>query len=733
MSLIPQVGTKAWSVRSFIIFVYVMLICLGATMVVPFMITISGSASNDYDYNRFRPIPRYFYSQKDRFMKTLVGFFNNYRDWSRVMRCYVPGMVENAWSSWEMIGRDIPHTDQIATTYLAAPPEARSRWAAIAADYSVFCDGYPLEDSMATLKDMEVTEMLYERYAGILQSKDPAAFATMSRGQKRDAALKLLGEVWGIPFSTFYDVNFKETEQNYPMGFQTWFPPEDSPKYQDYVRIKEAYKLHILTPGVRGAWLQFLRARNHRYRDAEEVFPVRAGKASPELLALWGEFKAAQAPASPVVPFPVRTSWIKYLQGEEVAAHLKLSDTAKFDTVLYNKLAGTDYQVLEETPMPVPDSFPPVMRELWRSFVESSFPLRLTTLKVTPELQRQFQDSLKNNVKNLKVANELLGQNCSDWSQFKLDPTPPLETTVQATNWRNVWKDFAAKTKKEDRSISSSEIAFQQFLIKKYHSLEGVNQAYGWKLRHIEEAFPPFIQAYALTFERFETSFSYVPVLSNYRIIAEYLLLNAQAVPVTLLLITLSILCTLTINPIAAYSLSRFNLKGQDKVILFMLATMAFPAMVSAIPAYLLMRDLGLLNTFLALVLPYAANGMAIFILKGFFDSLPQELFEAATIDGASEFQIFRIVAMPLVKPILAINCLTAFIGAYNGWEWALIICQEKKMWTIAVWLYQASTWWNATPWIVSAGFVVASIPTFLVFVSCQKMILRGIVIPTMK
>ena len=145
------------------------------------------------------------------------------------------------------------------------------------------------------------------------------------------------------------------------------------------------------------------------------------------------------------------------------------------------------------------------------------------------------------------------------------------------------------------------------------------------------------------------------------------------------------------------------------------------------------MRDLELLNTFFALVLPGAANGMAIFILKGFFDSLPQELFEAATIDGASELQIFRIVAMPLVKPILAINCLTAFIAAYNGWEWALTICQKEQMWTIAVWMYQASEWWKDFPWIVSAGFVIASIPTFLVFVSCQKIILKGIVIPSMK
>ena len=210
-------------------------------------------------------------------------------------------------------------------------------------------------------------------------------------------------------------------------------------------------------------------------------------------------------------------------------------------------------------------------------------------------------------------------------------------------------------------------------------------------------------------------------------------LFNGNAVFVTTVLVLLTIIFTLTVNPLAAYALSRFNIRGQDKILIFLLATMAFPAMVSAIPAYLLMRDIGLLNTFWALVIPSAANGMSIFILKGFFDSLPMELFEAATIDGASEIQIFRIVAMPLVKPILAINCLTSFIIAYNGWQWALIICQDKSMWTIAVWLFQASIWWTDSPWIVSAGFVIASVPTLILFLSCQKIILRGIIIPSMK
>ena len=99
---------------------------------------------------------------------------------------------------------------------------------------------------------------------------------------------------------------------------------------------------------------------------------------------------------------------------------------------------------------------------------------------------------------------------------------------------------------------------------------------------------------------------------------------------------------------------------------------MAFPAAVTAIPGFLLIRELGLLNTFAALVLPTVANGLSIFVLKGFFDALPRELYEAATIDGASEWQIFRHITLPMTTPILAVNALNAFIAAYNSWEWAL-------------------------------------------------------------
>ena len=160
---------------------------------------------------------------------------------------------------------------------------------------------------------------------------------------------------------------------------------------------------------------------------------------------------------------------------------------------------------------------------------------------------------------------------------------------------------------------------------------------------------------------------------------------------------------------------------------------MAFPAAVTAIPGFLLVRDLGLLNTFAALVLPTVASGMSIFILKGFFDALPRELYEAAAIDGASEWLVFRKITLPMTTPILAVNALNSFLAAYNSWEWAFLVCQKESHWTLAVWMYQMSQQFAGQPWCVMAGFVLVSIPTAVVFLACQKVILRGIVLPSMK
>ena len=221
--------------------------------------------------------------------------------------------------------------------------------------------------------------------------------------------------------------------------------------------------------------------------------------------------------------------------------------------------------------------------------------------------------------------------------------------------------------------------------------------------------------------------------IANYRLVGEYLFIRGRAFLNTLLLVVFSVLAGLTVNPLAAYALSRFRMRGTEQIILFLLATMAFPAAVTAIPGFLLIRDLGLMNTLAALVLPTVASGMSIFILKGFFDALPRELYEAAAIDGASELTVFMRITLPMTTPILAVNALNHFLAAYNSWEWAFLVCQKESNWTIAVWMYQLSQQMAGQPWCVMAGFVLVSIPTAAVFLLCQKVILRGIVLPSMK
>ncbi len=220
-------------------------------------------------------------------------------------------------------------------------------------------------------------------------------------------------------------------------------------------------------------------------------------------------------------------------------------------------------------------------------------------------------------------------------------------------------------------------------------------------------------------------------MLGNFTVVLDELVLEGRAMFNTIVLIFLAIATHVTVNPLAAYALSRFRLTYTYKVLLFMLATMAFPPAVGMIPGFLLLKHFGLINTYAALVLPGIASGYTIFLLKGFFDALPQELYEAAEIDGAGKVTTFLNVTFPLSKPIFAIITLNSFTAAYSGFMWAFLICPDSKMWTVMVHLFNIQQ--NSTPPIAMAALVIAAVPTFLVFLFCQNVILRGIIIPSFK
>jgi ABC-type glycerol-3-phosphate transport system permease component len=404
-------------------------------------------------------------------------------------------------------------------------------------------------------------------------------------------------------------------------------------------------------------------------------------------------------PMTRTVPFESRPLWQSYL-----------------------RLRSVDAGALASA-FPLPPDAPAKLREAWNRFLLTTYPRRLLRVSVTPELERAFQSFVRQTCKTPEAYRKLTGKAIRDFADVRLRP---YENSV-------LWRNFIPSVPVERLAVLSSEQAWQAFLLTRYGSLAALNAAYGWNLPRIEDARFPFREALAVTFARHGWREFLHGVFANYRTVGEFLFLRGRAFGNTVFLVLLSVLAALTVNPLAAYALSRFNLRCTEQVLIFLLATMAFPAAVTAIPGFLFIRDLGLLNTFAALVLPTLASGMSIFVLKGFFDALPRELYEAAEIDGAKEWQIFLRVTLPMTTPILAVSALNAFVHAYNSWEWALLVCQKQSNWTLAVWMYQMSQQWSDQPWAVMAGFVLVSIPTAVVFIACQKIILRGIVLPSMK
>jgi multiple sugar transport system permease protein len=213
--------------------------------------------------------------------------------------------------------------------------------------------------------------------------------------------------------------------------------------------------------------------------------------------------------------------------------------------------------------------------------------------------------------------------------------------------------------------------------------------------------------------------------------VVDTIITNGNAAKNTVIYCFLAVLAALIVNPLCAYALSRYKMAPAYKILLFLMLPMAFPAMVLGIPQFLLIKDLGLLNTFAALILPGMANGYMIFLLKGFFDSLPKELFESAAIDGASEWTVFWHIAMGLSTPILSVLALNTFVAAYGNFMMAFLLCQDKSMWTMMVHLYQLQI--RSSQAVGFAALIIAAIPTLLVFIFCQNIIIKGIVVPTEK
>ena len=416
------------------------------------------------------------------------------------------------------------------------------------------------------------------------------------------------------------------------------------------------------------------------------------------------------------------------------------------DLGAYNRAHGTAYgswdDVHLERRLPDPARASQLERDDWERFVREI--LRLIWIRADPEAAPGYQAFLKEKYGEVSTYNLRMGTAYSGFDTVPFSLRAPAggvalsdwESYLQG--WRNPATGEMLKMSADQVSLDTVDFRFRDWLQKKYGSLDTLNA-------HLKSdnsnphstisswlsILPPQRDFHYLAFKAQQRALRIEFATRNIRSVLDYVVLHGRAVVNTALYCGLSVLCALIFNPLAAYALSRYRPRSTYKILLFMMITMAFPPMVTQIPVFLMLRQFNLLNTFAALILPGIANGYTIFLLKGFFDSLPRELYECAQLDGAGEFRLFWQLTLRLSTPILAVTALGAFTAAYTNFMMALLVCQDERMWTIMPWLYQLQS--TSGHGVVFASLLIASIPTLLVFILCQKVIMRGIVVPVEK
>jgi len=680
MALISKVGRKHPKVMLGIAAMYILLIGGAVTMVYPFMMTLTAAMSNDVDYWRYSPYPVYWFDEGECYLKYLAA---KYADPSRFDHFRAAYRVPEHWGEFRHLTFERDVFRHFPVYGMEKRPGGKERLERIGGDYWRF-----IEQCSKTRRNTErlmplfleynlpdYRDFIQDRYEKLylsIEEKKTGVRPSLSSRQLERNSLDLMATIRGDSYESYFTMDFYSAK-NYAYELHKWLPSQ-TPRHADFVD-----------------WVM-------------------------------------QLPAGHKMPVTRHYLWTKFLADE------------RWDVDKYEKVTGKKLTTLLAVPYPKGNDLPEELAAAREQFLKRSWPLRLVTLK--GDHRAGFARLLRERHTNIAAFNEFAGTRYQDWSEVPYcdrQPCPLEETPAHEIEAKPIdalgalWRDYADTVSLEQRELIVPEVEYQRFLLHRYGSLDAINEAYGWSHASLEEIELPIPEADYYHYLQNARPYFWKFVTFGFGQVIQYMATKGRAFFNTVVLVGLTVLATLTINPMAAYALSRFRLRGTNNILIFLLATMAFPAEVAMIPSFLLLRDLGLLNTFGALILPGIANGFSIFLLKGFFDSLPQELYDAAAIDGASEMRIFTSITLRLCKPILAVIALNSFIAAYSGFMWAFLVCQDPKMWTLMVWLYQFQQQMAGYPHMTMASLVLSSIPTLIVFLFCQKIILRGIIIPTMK
>ena len=840
MPIIAKVGRQAPKVRLTIFLIYFVLIVGSVTTVYPFWLMVSGSISSNHTSQEFRLIPRYLYNERALFEAHIWHKYYRYgglEDVESHWKVMVPGTYGDTTNRWVMVpgeplGPEHPVTRVLFNEFCAKV-------------YGRFREGYEAAGSPASWTP-ELAGVVEEHYPFALEAVRALVERHESFELKRHSLLRTLRarfrEVFGA-FAAAYDAagrpdslseEFAGIAKDYPwLCGQPLFlklmreyclcrkPDLSDERVQR--RVQDYYDFRATLPithrdcfwigGHRTfegdteyrAWLKkrygTLDTVNEAYHTDTETwvgvfapwdYLDRRSMYLPDITKLhdWYEWKLTK-PAKYIRPSANESRWSEYLRKEYDDDIRKLNEVYGTDYVRFYDVALAERVPAEQG----------ARREDWIRYVRERLAPRFMRFDGGVDEWRAF---VIKKLGSLERANVFLSRNWRSVDDIALpfhneateiDSEDPLGLLGYPPTKRenDLLLEFVkAAMPVEHIRVVTAENLYRAWLGEKYGSIEGINDAYGTHETSIDGFYYPAAITDWKELMDSKWSVTRFTLLRAYGTAVDHIMRHKRSLWNTAVYCTAVVLAALVINPMCAYALSRFNLPGSYKVLLFLLATMAFPAEVTMIPNFLLLKSfpllrivltvagfliggglmmtftsskrivypfvgaviggvLGgtivtesakyvagitegkvtLLNTYWALILPGVASGYSVFILKGFFDSLPSEIYDSAVVDGAGEIRIFAQITLPMSKPVLAVIALWSFTAAYGSFTWALIICQDSKMWTLMVHLYQYQM--LVDPCEVLSALTLASLPTLVVFLITQKVILKGIILPTYK
>lgn len=223
---------------------------------------------------------------------------------------------------------------------------------------------------------------------------------------------------------------------------------------------------------------------------------------------------------------------------------------------------------------------------------------------------------------------------------------------------------------------------------------------------------PRFLPSHP-TIEHYAALFTRMDLLRNF--------LNSAFITVTATLVSLAV------SAMAGYAFAKLRFAGRDGLFAALASGLVVPAQVGMLPLFLLLRELGLVNTYMGVLIPYFGSIFGIFLIRQYALGVPDDLLDAARIDGAGELTVFRVTVLPLIRPILVTLATFTFISSWNDFMWPLIVLSDSAKYTLPVALATLSGEHVQDTELMMAGSVLTVLPALIVFLLFQRTYVAGI------